>query len=222
MRGGVRQIEEERLARRDAALDEVERLAGQNASLEVGRRRAVMDDRPVLVQVVVVGVLGVRQRPVPLVPARRHETAVLLAVAVQELAHERRPVAGLLKPQGKRVRGVEQAEAVAIVDPVVVCILAGLEGSPGGTAEREVDEVVGEGRALVADQRSDLRHRFHRLHGLIVGHDDDHVRPSASSLRRGVSGESHRADGEHREGERGCGSRAKDRAGWYAGPTRAT
>ena len=127
---------------------------------------------------------------VPLVPAGRHLGRVHVAVAVQELAEVGGPVAGRLQPERQPARGVEPvvaAERQRVREhAVVVGVLAREEGRARRAAARIADEAVRERHALGADQLTRPGHRPHRIGGLVVGHQNDHVR----LLRRGDDGRS--------------------------------
>ena len=207
--------EEEGLLIGCPAVDEVDGLSGQYVLLVVSRVGAVADECAVLDQRVVVGGLVVRGGGcVPLRPAGWDYGGVV-AVAVQILADHGGVVARVLKPDGQVVAFVPACSKTGIAairpaigeDAVVVRVLAGEEGGPGGTAEREVDEAVAEPRPLVADHRVDVAHDPHRFDRLIVGLDHEHVGPGlrreAARARRGVgqAETEHGRDREQRPGE---------------------
>ena len=179
--------EEERLAERRPAADEVDGL-GRVDVARVGLRGggvdrvlvrvAVADQLPVLEQVVaVVGVLGLL--PVPLAVAGRDADGARL-VAVQVLADQPRVVAGALQPDGQGLVAAQDVEATlrgdVVEHPVVVRVLAGEEGRPRRAAERKGGETLLERRALGADQAQGPRHGADRRCGLVVGHHHDDVR----------------------------------------------
>ncbi len=186
VRRRVGEPEKERTRLRRPAVEEVDRLPGQHVLLEVTRSMAVAGQDAVVVQGVVVDLLVVWRHHVPLRPARRLQR--LVPVLVQVLADHRRVVTGALQPYGQVVARVERFEAVEAAGgpevgphPVVVRVLPGEEGGTRGAAERVVDETVGEGHPLIADQRVDVLHHPHRLERLVVGLDHQHV----GRLRRG-------------------------------------
>ena len=161
--------------------DQVDGLARVDVGLVVRRAVAVVHERAVLVQrVVVVAVRRRVRRAVPLAPARRDLLGRSRAVPVQVLADVDRLVAGALEPDGKRVRRVELVVAAVrrrvAPDAVVVRVLAREEGRARRAAERVRDEAVVERDALVGEQRLHVRHDAHRLERLVVGHDHDDVR----------------------------------------------
>ena len=176
--------EEERLGLRRAPVDDVDRLP----RVEVGLVRALVRvEGPVLVERVAVEAVGRRvDGAAPLVVAGRDLGRVRAPVAVQVLAEVGRVVAGLLEPDGERVRVVELRVAAARRrvphDAVVVGVLAGEEGRAGRAAERVRDEAVGERRAAVAQEALHVRHDAERLERLVVGHEHDDVR---ARLHRG-------------------------------------
>ena len=188
--------EEERLPRRGALVDRLNRLVGEDVG-RVGLRsrrririlveRSVGHDLPRLEDAVAVIEVGQLQA-VPIRPARRHPDAAAL-VAVQELADVDRPVAGALQPDGKRVLGVEVAEAalrlLVAEDAVVVGVLPGHVGRPRWAAERPVRDRLRELRAGCADQALRRRHEPHLLERLVVAHQDDDVRGLLGGRREG-------------------------------------
>ena len=127
--------------------------------------------------------------------------ASLGAVAVQPLADQGGPVAGLLQPGGEGVApvlhpvppvGVEVAG-----DAVVVGVLAGDEGRPGRAAEREGVDRVGEAGAPGGEQLAHVRHVGDVGEGLVVGHHHEDVRPLAGARLARLGG------GRRRQGEHG-------------------
>jgi hypothetical protein len=180
-------------------------LVGDAARLLDLGARAVGDQTPVLVDAVVEEVVGRRvHRGVPLLPPRRDEAGTPRPVAVQVLADVRGGVARITKPDGQGVVGVELVEAalggIVAAHAVVVRVLAGEVGRPRGAAQREGREVVREGRARAPDQLADALERAHLLHGLVVRHDDDHVRPGRHAL--GVRGTLEDGGPEDQAGDR--------------------
>ena len=157
---------------------------------------AVLVDGPVEV---VVG--GEVDQAVPVVPAGRHQLRVAPAVLVQVLADERGLIAGVLEPDRQRVvLALEAVEAATggeevPLHPVVVRVLAGQERGPGGAADRVGGEGVGEGGAGPL-QAPEVGHQLGVAKGLVVGHDDEHVRAPVL----------------HGAGRRGCGDQRQRRA----------
>ena len=206
MWGRVRDEEQKRVGRGCIAVDEVHSLARKDRVLELTRRRAVVDDVAVLIEVVVVDVEGRGVRGVPLGPARWHiarATGIRPAVAAQVLADVPGVIAAVLEPHRQRVRGVQAGERATEQDAMVVGVLARQKRGPGGAAERVVDEVVRERRALVANQLLDARQDSHVSDGLVVGHHDEDVRwclPGGANFAR--VGDAQRAEqaGEHKDG----------------------
>ncbi len=102
------------------------------------------------------------------------------AVAVQPLADQRGPVAGVVEPRRQDVPAVVHAvPAVGVkvaLDPMVVRVLAGDEGCAGRAAEREgVNRVVERG-ALLCQQPPHVRHQLDVGGGHVVGHHHKDVR----------------------------------------------
>ena len=194
VRGEERDREVERLGPRRAPVDDVDRLPG----VEIGLVRALVRvERPVLVErVAVEAVRGRVDGAAPLVVPRWDLRRIPAPVAVQVLAEVGGVVAGLLEPDGQRVRVVELRVAAArrgvAHDAVVVRVLAGEERRARGAAERVRDEALGEGRPAVAQESPHVRHDPHRLDRLVVGHDHDDVRARLRRRRlRGVGSGRH-------------------------------
>ena len=146
-------------------------------------------------------------------------------------------VAGALHPGRQDVAlALEQCVAGVVEQhAVVVRVLTGDERGPRGAAERRRDHSVGERRAFLPQQLQCSRHRLriHRLQGLIVGHDQDHVRPRGAVLGpprehgdgAGRYGQGRdRGDEDQRPGRPGPGGRVRRPPGsfrFWAGGHRA-
>ena len=104
-------------------------------------------------------------------------------VVVQPLARERGLIADRAQPgrqHGARLteRRVAAAVAFAVVnDTVVVRVLSGDPGRPGGATEREAREEAAELRPLVGDHPPGPMHDPEQVRRLVVGSDQDDVRP---------------------------------------------
>ena len=102
-------------------------LRGEHVRRVVLRRRAVVDERSVLVQrVVVVG--PVRERR-PVIPAGWNVGRRLPVRAEVILAEEARPVAGRVQP-GRERRGVVELALVLLFSICVWCELSPVRSSP--------------------------------------------------------------------------------------------
>ena len=123
----------------------------------------------------------------PLVPARRDVVQrrlgaavdVLARIAVEVLAHQRRPVAAALKHGRQRrpvVEGLE-AERVDVAQHVVVVgVLAGQERRAARTAQWVRREGVLEGQPATLDQLAHVGHELELVPPHVVGLDHQHVR----------------------------------------------
>ena len=120
-------------------------------------------------------------------------------VGVDVFAHQRGAVAGGV--QGRADRGVLQTilqeDPVAAVrlgvgvDVMVVGVFAGEDRRARWAAEREGDEVVAEGDPLARDQAPHVGHvgQGIELQVLIIGEQEDDVRPGVDSGRSVAVGE---------------------------------
>ncbi len=128
--------------------------------------------------VVIAALLELRE---PEVPARGDGGGAELAllVGVEELADVRGVVAGALEPGREHVLLLLQVGVEVAQDAVVVAVLAGHQGGPGGAAERRGDDVVAEGGRARDQRAEEVRHRLRdqRRQGLVVGLDQHDVGP---------------------------------------------
>ncbi len=181
--------------------------------------------------VVVVG--GHVEEPAPRVEADRDlAVGVERAVAVEPLADQRGAVAGPLQPPRQDVVPVLHAvPAVGVEvahDTVVVGVLAGDEGRPRRAAQREGVDRVGERRPPRGEQAPDVRHLRDVGRRLIVGHDDEDVRPAVAGRDGGAGGgRAGERRGQERRGERRerdggpaphDGDTGPERTRWHARP----
>ena len=195
VRREVREVEEEGRARGRAVPDGGHRLPREDVRLVVRLVGRVVDEAAVLVQ----READVRERAparrpdgrAPVAPARRDlgAAALVLPVAVQVLADEGRVVPGLLEPDRQRVRVVEPHVAAerrpVPADAVVVRVLPRQQRRARRAAERVRREARVEAHALPDEQPVDVRHVAQRVRRLVVGLDDDDVRPVVDLLHDG-------------------------------------
>ena len=137
---------------------------------------------------VVVVVVRRPQNRVPVGPAGSDpEGGRRTAVAVQELADVHGPVARPPEPTGEHVALVDQRRVGVGVrgHSVVVGVLPGEQRCARGAALRGRGDVVGELGAMPQEQPLRARHHPARelAHGLIVGLDQDDVRPAERGAR---------------------------------------
>ena len=204
VRGDVGDMEEERARGARVGADVGQRVvAGQGVGDVVGGPVAVVDLAAARVGDVVAVVVDHRRcghRPEAVPAGCRVERPVV----VQPLADQGRVVAGLVEPDREDVLGVAQgliaaAVALLVVDhAVVVGVLAGDPGGARGAAEGEGDDAAGEAGAAVDQQPVDLRHHPQRGERLVVGADQDDVRP-ACRAGGGAAATAARHDHQHAE-----------------------
>ena len=201
---GVPDLEVERIRLGSRVLDEVPADPGDDVRLVVARRGPEGRLHTVVVERVVVHEEWVLRGGPPLVPSDR--AGPLRAVAVHVLADVRGAIAGVVKPAGQRVglvHAVEPAPVLVVVGrhAVVVRILARQQAGPGGAAQRDGHDGVVEGGPPLRDELLHRGQRRHLIRGLVVGQEEDDVRPRPVS-RRQLPGGSATGRGDQRQHDR--------------------
>ena len=139
------------------------------------------------------------------VPAGRDEREPAERVAVQVLAHETRPVARVVQPRGEGGGGVEPVTVTVVEDAGVSGVQTRQQARPRGAAQRRVRERVrelGPSRARAGELGPEPRHPREGAGPLIVGQDDDHVRPVVGADGRGLRHGDRGHEGRKREERR--------------------
>ena len=192
MRGVHREVREERHVRVHGGAHEVLGAAHVHAGSVVAVAVAVELEPAVVVErVAVLAVRGAERRADERGPSRgpvRGRDPVRIAVEV--LADERGAIAGSAEPRGDGVlldpfpeRPLEPAVAAAVGPHTgVVRVLPAQRRHARRAAQRVADEVVVEGRAVVADQLPGVRHEAQLRPVEVVG---EHEQDVGSPPRRG-------------------------------------
>ena len=211
MRSARRELQEERASRRG-----IEHEARGLCSEDIGRvvlwRMTVVSEAPVLHGRVVVvhgGVVVVLLRE-PRVPAGRNERTPVERIQVQVLADHARRVPRAVEPCRERRGIVEQVPFVVVLHAGVVGAKTGEQRGPRRTTQGRVEERVREpdpAAVRILELRLQVGHHGRRardrLVGLVVGHEQDHVRSPAGVARRaGLTGRERDGDDGRHEGKR--------------------
>ena len=180
VRGGVPDLEVERIRLGSRVLDELPADPRDDIRLVVARRGPERRLHAVVVERVVVHQERVLRGGPPLVPSDR--AGPVRAVAVHVLADVRGAVAGVVQPAGQRVglvHAVEPAPVLVVVGrhAVVVRVLARHQARPGGAAQRDGHDGVAEGGPPLRDELLHRRQGGHLIRRLVVGQEEHDVRP---------------------------------------------